>query len=129
MKLRRVHHVALIVSDLERAKRFYVDALGLTVAAEHHRVERDSWKVDLALPDGTQLEVFTFPGSPPRPTRPEAQGLRHLAFAVDDVAAAHAELAARGYEPEPLRVDEYTGRMFCFVADPDGQPIELYAEA
>lgn len=129
MIVRRVHHVALIGRDIERSKRFYCGVLGLRVVAEHHRADRDSWKVDLALPDGTQLELFTFPGAPPRPSHPEARGLRHLAFAVADVVAAHAELTERGCGPEPVRVDEFTGRRFCFVADPDGQPIELYEDS
>lgn len=126
MKLQRIHHVAIIASDYERSKRFYTQVLGLRVLAEVYREARDSWKLDLALPDGTQIELFSFPSPPPRPSRPEACGLRHLAFVVDDVAAHADTLRAHGVDVEPLRVDEYTGRRFTFFADPDGLPIELY---
>lgn len=94
--------------------------------AEHYRTERRSWKLDLALPDGSQIELFSFPGAPPRPSYPEAQGLRHLAFKVRDVAQCRQTLQARGVAVEALRVDEYTGRRFVFFADPDGLPLELY---
>ncbi|MFC5592816.1 SMU1112c/YaeR family gloxylase I-like metalloprotein [Lysobacter niastensis] len=124
--LRRVHHVAIICSDYARSKQFYTQVLGLRVLAEAYREARDSWKLDLALPDGTQLELFSFPSPPPRPSYPEACGLRHLAFEVDDVAAAAQALQGQGIAVEPLRIDEYTGRRFTFFADPDGLPIELY---
>ncbi len=126
MTLRGLHHVALIGSDYAATRRFYVDVLGLAVVAETYRAARDSWKLDLALPDGSRLEVFSFPDPPPRPSRPEACGLRHLAFAVDDLDAAVAALAALGVPAEPVRVDEFTGCRFTFVADPDGLPVELY---
>ena len=126
MQLRRVHHVAIICSDYARSKHFYTQVLGLRVLAEAYREARQSWKLDLALPDGTQLELFSFPSPPPRPSYPEACGLRHLAFEVDDVASAAGSLKGQGIEVEPLRVDEYTGRRFTFFADPDGLPIELY---
>ncbi len=124
--LQRIHHVALICADIEVSKRFYVDLLGLRVIAETWREARQSWKVDLALPDGGQLELFTFPGAPPRPSWPEARGLRHLAFSVADVEACKAMLEARGVLVEPVRLDELTGRRFVFFADPDGLPLELY---
>jgi glyoxylase I family protein len=120
------HHVALIVSDYARSRHFYTEVLGLRVLAEHFRTERQSWKLDLALPDGTQVELFSFPDPPPRPSRPEACGLRHLAWRVADVAASKAALEAAGVRVEPLRVDEFTGRRFTFFADPDGLPLELY---
>lgn len=126
MRLERIHHVAVIGSDHARSRRFYTEVLGLRVVAETYRAERDSHKIDLALPDGSQIELFTFPGAPPRPSYPEAQGLRHLAFAVADVDAAKAELEARGVAVEPVRVDPLTGRRFTFFADPDGLPLELY---
>lgn len=126
LQLRRIHHVALICSDYERSKAFYVNLLGLRVVAEHYRAQRQSHKLDLALPDGGQIELFSFPSPPPRPSRPEAQGLRHLALAVDDVAQAKAWLESQGVEVEPVRVDEYTGHRFTFFADPDGLPLELY---
>jgi glyoxylase I family protein len=124
--LRRIHHAAIICSDYEASKRFYVDTLGLHVLAENYRAERQSFKLDLQLPDGSQLELFSFPGAPARPSRPEAQGLRHLAFEVDDVAGSKQALEAKGVAVEPIRVDEYTGRRFTFFADPDGLPLELY---
>ena len=126
MRLLGVHHVAVIASDYARSKRFYTETLGLEVVAETYRAARDSYKLDLALPDGSQIELFTFPGAPPRPSRPEAQGLRHLAFAVDDLDAAVADLEAGGVAVEPVRVDEMTGRRFTFFADPDDLPLELY---
>ncbi|WP_310567125.1 VOC family protein [Hydrogenophaga sp.] len=127
--LLRIHHAAIICSDYERSKRFYTEVLGLRVVAEHLRAERQSWKLDLALPDGAQIELFSFPNPPPRPSRPEAQGLRHLAFAVLDVAHCKRALEAQGVVVEDIRVDEYTGRRFTFFADPDGLPLELYEAA
>ena len=126
MHLRRIHHAAIICSDYERSKRFYTQVLGLRVIAENHRPARDSTKLDMALPDGSQIELFSFPDRPPRPSYPEARGLRHLAFEVDDVAAAKAELEAQGIAVEPIRIDEYTGRRFTFFTDPDQLPLELY---
>lgn len=124
--LKRLHHAAIICSDYAASRRFYTELLGLTVIAENYRAERDSWKLDLALPDGGQLELFSFPDPPPRPSYPEACGLRHLAFAVDDVAACAAELTARGVALQAVRIDEHTGRRFVFFDDPDGLPLELY---
>jgi glyoxylase I family protein len=124
--LNRIHHAAIICSDYPTSKRFYTEVLGLKVIAEHFREARNSWKLDLGLPDGSQVELFSFPGAPPRPSYPEAQGLRHLAFVVDDVAASKAQLEAQGVAVEPVRVDEYTGRRFTFFSDPDGLPLELY---
>jgi glyoxylase I family protein len=126
VRLSAIHHVALICSDYARSKAFYTDTLGLPILHEVYRRERDSWKLDLEISPGVQLELFSFPNPPPRPSRPEAQGLRHLAFAVADVAATVAELERRGVPCEPVRVDEYTARRFTFFADPDGLPIELY---
>lgn len=121
-----IHHVAVIAADYAVSKRFYVEILGFPVISEHFRAERDSWKLDLALPGGAQLELFSFPGAPGRPGYPEACGLRHLAFAVDDVEAAKVSLEAAGIEVEPVRVDETTGRRFTFFKDPDGLPLEIY---
>ena len=124
--LQGIHHAAIICSDYQRSKEFYTRVLGLPVVGEHYRRARRSWKLDLALPDGGQIELFSFPDPPPRPSRPEARGLRHLAFAVDDVSAWSAHLQSHGVAVEQIRVDEYTGRRFTFFADPDGLPLELY---
>ena len=124
--LQSVHHVALICSDYTKSKDFYVNVLGLAVVAENYRAARDSWKLDLALPDGTQLELFSFPNPPARPSRPEACGLRHLAFVVRDLDAYVAWLEANGVAVEPIRVDEFTHKRFTFFQDPDGLPLELY---
>lgn len=124
--LRGMHHAAIICADYERSRRFYVEVLGLRVIAETYREARRSHKLDLALPDGTQIELFSFPDPPARPSYPEARGLRHLAFVVDDVAACKSALEEQGIEVEPVRVDELTGKRFVFFADPDGLPLELY---
>ncbi|KRE88955.1 hypothetical protein ASG87_05185 [Frateuria sp. Soil773] len=124
--LRGIHHVALICSDYPRSKAFYSGTPGLRVVREIYREARDSWKCDLEVGPGVQLELFSFPGVPPRPSWPEAQGLRHLAFAVADADAAVAVLAARSVDCELVRLDGHTGRRFTFPADPDGLPIELY---
>lgn len=127
--IRAIHHVAIICSDYPRSKAFYTDTLGLKIVHEVYREARDSWKLDLEVAPGVQIELFSFPSPPARVSRPEAQGLRHLAFAVDDVDAAVADLTARGVVCEPIRVDEYTGRRFTFFADPDDLPLELYETA
>ncbi|EGR3626612.1 VOC family protein [Vibrio cholerae] len=124
--LKRIHHAAIICSDYPRSKAFYTEILGLRVVAENYRATRDSYKLDLALPDGSQIELFSFPNAPERPSFPEAQGLRHLAFVVDDVAEIKAQLEQKGVSVEPIRIDEYTGKAYTFFADPDGLPLELY---
>lgn len=127
--LTRLHHVALIASDYARSRDFYTRVLGLAVVHEHYREARQSWKLDLALPDGSQIELFSFPAPPPRPSRPEACGLRHLALVVDDLDAERARLERLGVVLEPVRLDEFTDARFCFFADPDGLPIELVEPA
>jgi glyoxylase I family protein len=124
--LLRIHHAAIICADYAVSKRFYVETLGLKVVAEHFREARNSYKLDLALPDGSQIELFSFDSPPARPSYPEARGLRHLAFAVDDVAQCKQALQAQGVVVEAIRVDEYTQQRFVFFADPDGLPLELY---
>ena len=126
--LLRIHHAAIICADYDASRRFYTQVLGLRVIAEHFREARRSWKLDLGLPDGSQVELFSFEGAPPRPSYPEARGLRHLAFAVADVAAVKAHLEAHGVKVEDIRVDEYTGRRFTFFADPDELPLEVYED-
>ncbi|MCC5452252.1 VOC family protein [Rheinheimera sp. UJ51] len=125
-KLNAIHHVALIVSDYPRSKAFYTEVLGLTILAENYRAARSSWKLDLQLPDGSQLELFSFPAAPARPSQPEAQGLRHLAFAVTDLDHWVSYLQSNAVEVEAIRVDEFTGKRFTFFPDPDGLPLELY---
>ncbi len=126
MNILRTHHVAIICSNYERSKWFYTNILGLEVVAEVFRAERNSHKLDLRLPDGTQIELFSFPDPPKRPSYPEACGLRHLAFEVADVNEAVADLKLKGITVEPVRVDEFTGKRFTFFVDPDGLPLELY---
>ncbi|AIV08333.1 MULTISPECIES: VOC family protein [Vibrio] len=121
-----IHHVAIICSDYPTSKHFYTQVLGLKVIAENYREARDSYKLDLALPDGSQVELFSFPGAPNRPSFPEAQGLRHLAFLVDDVDQVKAYLESNDVEVEPIRIDEFTGKAFTFFQDPDGLPLEIY---
>jgi glyoxylase I family protein len=128
MVLRRIHHIAIICSDYEISKHFYTEVLGLGVLAENFRADRDSYKLDLELPDGGQIELFSFPNAPPRPSYPEAQGLRHLAFAVADIMQWRQKLESMSIPVEEIKIDEYTERRFVFFTDPDGLPLELYEE-
>ncbi|WBA40116.1 SMU1112c/YaeR family gloxylase I-like metalloprotein [Hymenobacter canadensis] len=126
LPLLRIHHIAIISADYARSKRFYTEVLGLRVLREVYREARQSWKLDLALGEQYVIELFSFPEPPPRPTRPEAAGLRHLAFAVSDIEATVRHLTAHGVPSEPIRTDEFTGRRFTFTEDPDGLPLEFY---
>ncbi|MBB6610570.1 VOC family protein [Pontibacter sp. Tf4] len=126
LKLKRVHHIALICSDYEKSKAFYTDVLGLEVLQEVYRKERKSYKLDLALNGSYLLELFSFPDPPKRPSRPEATGLRHLAFEVADLDETIEILQVKGISPEPVRTDEHTGKRFTFISDPDDLPIEFY---
>jgi glyoxylase I family protein len=126
LKLNRIQHIAIICSDYEKSKHFYTEALGLKIVREVYRKERDSYKLDLQVGDQYQIELFSFPNPPARPSRPEAAGLRHLAFEVDDIDDAIAEVALHGVVTEPVRIDEFTGKRFTFFADPDVLPIEFY---
>lgn len=126
-ELKSIHHIAIICSDYERSKDFYTRILGLDIVREVYRESRQSWKLDLSLNGQYIIELFSFPSPPPRPSGPEARGLRHLAFAVDDLDKAVAALQAVEITTEPIRTDEYTGKRFTFFADPDGLPLELYA--
>ncbi|MBR8843622.1 VOC family protein [Pseudoalteromonas sp. JC3] len=128
MKLSGIHHVAVICSDYQRSKVFYTEVLGLRVLRENYRKDRASYKLDLALPDGSQIELFSFPNPPKRPSQPEAQGLRHLAFSVSDIDACITHLVQYQVAVEPVRIDEYTGKRFTFFSDPDGLPLELYEQ-
>ncbi|RYY75699.1 MAG: VOC family protein [Gammaproteobacteria bacterium] len=126
MQFLSIHHVAIICSDYEKSKHFYTEILGLKIIAEAYRAERKSYKLDLEIGNGNQIELFSFPNPPARPSRPEACGLRHLAFSVLDVETVKTELEQNGVAVEPIRIDEYTGRKFTFFADPDGLPLEVY---
>ena len=126
MYLGKQHHIAIICSDYLASKAFYVDTLSLEVVQETYRAARDSYKLDLSLNGHYVIELFSFPNPPKRPSRPEATGLRHIAFDVDDLDAIIAHLATHGVEAEPIRVDETTHKRFTFIADPDGLPIEFY---
>ncbi len=126
--LKGIHHAAIICSDYDKSRRFYVSVLGLEIVAENYRAERQSYKLDLKLPDGSQIELFSFPSRPARPSYPEARGLRHLAFAVSSIAKAVDRLQAHGVAVEPVRVDEYTGKKYTFFNDPDDLPLELYEQ-
>lgn len=122
-----IHHIALIVSDYDKSKVFYTEVLGLEIIQEVYREERQSYKLDLALNGVYSIELFSFPDFKPRASRPEALGLRHLAFAVEDIEAAITRLQLFQVEVEPIRIDEYTGKKFTFFFDPDGLPLELYS--
>ncbi|MFT3932288.1 MAG: VOC family protein [Chitinophagaceae bacterium] len=126
LALNRIQHVAIICSDYVVSKKFYTETLGLPIVKETYRAERNSYKLDLKVGDVYQVELFSFPNPPARPSRPEACGLRHLAFEVNDIDAAVAALNEKGVITEPIRIDEITGKRFTFFADPDNLPLELY---
>ncbi len=122
----KIHHLAIICSDYERSKTFYTEVLGLSIIREVYRKERGSYKLDLALNGEYVIELFSFPNPPQRVSGPEARGLRHLAFEVEDVQSAVDDLASKNVIAEPVRVDDYTGKQFTFIEDPDGLPVEIY---
>ena len=129
MKLNAIHHVAIIVSDYQKSREFYVDKLGFTVIRENYRPDKDDWKLDLQIGEGdamVELEIFGAKNPPKRVTRPEAAGLRHLAFRADSVEQVKAELEAMDILCEPVRMDEFSNRKFTFFQDPDGLPLELH---
>jgi glyoxylase I family protein len=123
---RRIHHIAIICSDYEKSKRFYVEKLGFEVVCETFREERASYKLDLRVGGAYQIELFSFPNPPARLSLPEACGLRHIAFEVDDVQETARVLMAKGIQVEPIRLDEFTNKSFTFLRDPDNLPIEIY---
>ncbi|REA57628.1 VOC family protein [Dyadobacter luteus] len=124
--LKAVHHIAIICSDYEKSKQFYTEILGFHIDREVFREQRNSYKLDLSLQGQYCIELFSFPDPPARPSRPEACGLRHIAFAVDNIDEAIAYFNEKGVITEPVRIDEFTGRKFTFFSDPDDLPIELY---
>jgi glyoxylase I family protein len=126
MNFKKIHHIAIICSDYTKSKDFYVNKLGLDIKQEIYREERDSYKLDLALNGEYIIELFSFPEAPARPSYPEARGLRHLAFEVEDIEGAVEALNQKGIKAEEIRIDPYTGKKFTFFEDPDGLPLELY---
>ena len=126
MKINKIHHVAIICSDYNKSKNFYVNILKFSVINETYRVKRDSYKLDLKVSDRDTLELFSFPSPSPRPSKPEACGLRHLAFEVDNIEENIDYLVSQGVNVEPIRVDEITGKKFTFFKDPDDLPLEIY---
>jgi glyoxylase I family protein len=124
--LNKVHHIALICADYSKSKHFYIDVLGLTIIQEIYREERDSYKLDLALNGNFVIELFSFPNPPKRVSSPEAAGLRHLAFEVNNIQETRKHIIEQGCEAETIRVDEFTNKKFFFMADPDNTPIEFY---
>jgi glyoxylase I family protein len=126
LKLNHVHHIAAICLDYERSKDFYTRVMGLTIIRETYRAERNSYKLDLALNGQFVLELFSFPGTPGRPSYPEAAGLRHLAFEVDSIDEVCQYLKDQKIQFDPVRIDSLTGKKFTFIADPDGLPLEFY---
>ena len=126
MKINALHHVAIICSNYEASKAFYTEILGFKIKQEVYRTERQSYKLDLMIGEHYLIELFSFPNPPTRPSRPEACGLRHIAFEVDSIEEVFEELTAKNIAVEPIRIDEFTGKKFTFIADPDGLPIEFY---
>ena len=125
MRLSKIHHIAIIGSDYQKSRHFYVDLLGFHVIRENFRAERGDYKIDLQL-DDLELELFIIPNCPKRPSYPEAYGLRHLAFHVESVDKMVTELAEKGIETEPVRIDPYTNKKMTFFSDPDGLPLEIH---
>ncbi len=126
IKITAIHHIAILTDDYEKSKAFYIDVLGFTVITETYREERKSYKLDLAVNGLYQVELFSFPEYKERPSFPEAKGLRHLAFDVENIAESVAELIEKKVDVQGIRTDELTGKRFCFFYDPNGQPLELY---
>ena len=124
--INKLHHIAIICKDYAVSKKFYTEVLGFIIEQEIYREQRDSHKLDLSLNGQYTIELFSFPGPPARPSFPEATGLRHIAFEVADINDTIVELKKYGVSAEPIRIDEFTGKQFTFIADPDGLPIEFY---
>ena len=128
MKIKGIHHVAILTDDYERSKAFYTNVLGFTILKETYREERKSYKLDLGIEGLYQIELFSFPEYKERASFPEAKGLRHMAFVVDDIETSVNELIEHGVDVQGIRTDEITNKRFCFFYDPNGQPLELYEE-
>ena len=126
LHIQKIHHIAIIASDYEVSKKFYTEILGFEIVREVYRKERQSYKLDLCINGNYSIELFSFPNPPKRISQPEATGLRHLAFEVDDIAATIAFLNSKNIASEAIRIDEFTGKRFTFISDPDQLPIEFY---
>ncbi|NMF64342.1 VOC family protein [Brasilonema octagenarum UFV-E1] len=126
MRITRIHHIAVICSDYDRSKKFYTEILGFPIINETYRAQRNSYKLDLKVGENHQIELFSFPNPPERSSNPEACGLRHLAFEVDDIEQTVSYLELKGVEVEDIRIDEITGKKFTFFKDPDNLPLEIY---
>lgn len=126
MNLSKIHHIAIIVSNYESAKDFYVNKLGFSIIRENYRQERKDWKMDLRVNEHIELEIFVEENPPKRVNHPEASGLRHLAFCVESVEQTLEELEKLGIECEPVRLDDYTGKKMTFFHNPDGLPLEIH---
>ena len=126
MKLDSIHHIAIIVSNYEKSRAFYADKLGFEIIRENCRPEKKDWKLDLRVNEDIELEIFAPQNPPKRPSYPEACGLRHLAFRVEDIVRTVEELRAKGIQVEPIRRDEFTGGRMTFFRDPAGLPLELH---
>ena len=124
--IKRLHHIAIICKDYEKSKRFYTEILGFKIEQEIYRAERQSYKLDLSINGNYLIELFSFPNPPERPSRPEATGLRHIAFEVENIENCIQILTADNIVSEPIRIDEFTNKRFTFLNDPDNLPIELY---
>ena len=124
--IKRLHHIAIICKDYEKSKKFYTEILGFEIEQEIYRAERQSYKLDLSINGNYLIELFSFPNPPTRPSRPEATGLRHIAFEVDDIEKCIQILTVNNIQSEPIRIDEFTNKKFTFLSDPDNLPIELY---
>lgn len=128
LHLNKIHHIALICSNYEISKHFYTQILGLQIIQEVYRSDRESFKLDLAINDTYCIELFSFPNPPKRPSRPEASGLRHLAFEVNDIQKTRDYIVSNDLFAEEIRIDEYTDKRFFFINDPDDLPIEFYEQ-
>lgn len=126
LQLNKIHHIAIICSDYQKSKTFYTSVLGLTIIQEIYRQERQSYKLDLALNGEYVIELFSFPNPPKRPSTPEAAGMRHLAFEVNDIQKTRDYLVNKNINAESIRIDEFTQKSFFFIADPDNLPVEFY---
>jgi glyoxylase I family protein len=126
LQINRIHHVAIICSDYQKSKHFYTEILGFKIVNEYYRAERQSYKLDLSVNNLYQIELFSFPNPPKRTSRPEACGLRHIAFEVNKITEAREGLIKQSIDCEEVRIDEFTNKAFFFIEDPDGLPIEFY---